>query len=157
MAYRKIRTEGDPILRKKSRTVENFDDRLIVLLDDMRETLTKAEGIGLAGVQVGALRRVVVVDFGEDGGFIELINPEIIEEDGEQCENEACLSLPGKAGKTKRPMHVKVKAQDRNGKWHAYSGSGLHARCFCHEFDHLDGILYPDRLAEGEHVFETSD
>lgn len=157
MAYRKIRTESDPILRKKSRTVENFDDRLMVLLDDMHDTLIKSEGIGLAGVQVGALRRVVVVDFQENGGYIELINPEIIEEDGEQFENEACLSLPGKAGKTKRPMHVKVKAQDRNGKWHSYSGSALYARCFCHEIDHLDGILYSDRLVQGEHLFETSD
>lgn len=155
MALRKIRVEDDPILRKKSRPVEVFDERLWELLDDMRETLAKAQGLGLAAVQVGALRRVIVINFGD--GFIELINPEILESKGEQCFEEACLSLPHKAGVTKRPMSVKVRAQNRNGNWVLYEGSELKARCFCHEIDHLDGKLYIDSLAPGETVHRTED
>ena len=147
--------DDDPILRKVSRPVEQFDGRLHMLLDDMKETLQKAEGLGLAAVQIGVLRRVVVINFGD--GFIELINPEILEEKGEQCEDEACLSLPHKAGKTKRPLSVKVRAQNRCGNWVLYEGSELKARCFCHEIDHLDGKLYTDRLAEGEHVRYSED
>jgi len=153
MAIRKIRVDDDPILRKKSRTVEAFDDRLFQLLDDMKDTLKKAEGLGLAAVQVGVLKRVVVVNFGE--GFIELINPEILETKGTQSAEEACLSLPGKAGKTVRPMSVKIKAQNRNGAWVLYEGSELKARCFCHEIDHLDGKMYTDNLAPGEKVHLT--
>lgn len=150
MAIRKIRTDEDPILRKKSRAVEEFDDKLAVLLDDMRDTLKKAEGIGLAAVQVGVLKRVVLVDMGDR--IVELVNPEITAESGEQIEPEGCLSLPGRQGNTKRPAKVSVKAQNREGKWCIYSGEGLIARCFCHELDHLDGVLYIDRLAPGEKV-----
>lgn len=150
MAIRNIRTEEDPILRKSSRTVENFDNRLFQLLDDMAETMYAADGVGLAAVQVGVLRRVVIVDIGE--GLIELINPEIIEKDGVQCDVEGCLSLPGKQAYTMRPMTVKVKAQNRNGNWCVYKGSGLKAKAFCHEIDHLDGVLYIDRLAKQEEI-----
>lgn len=155
MAKRTIRVDDDPILRKTSRPVENFDDRLMQLLDDMKDTLTAAGGIGLAAVQVGVLRRVVIIDL--DGKFMELINPEIIEEKGKQSENEGCLSLPHKYGKTVRPMNVKVRAQNREGKWCLYSGTELLARCFCHELDHLDGKLYTDRLASGEKVYYSED
>lgn len=155
MAIRNIRTEGDPVLRKVSRKVENFDDRLFMILDDMRDTLIKSEGVGLAAVQIGILRRIVVVVF--NNKFIELINPEIIETEGEQRENEACLSLPHKAGKTIRPKTVTVRAQNREGKWCIYKGTDLEARCFCHELDHLDGKLYIDSLAPGEKVFFTND
>ena len=147
MALRKIVEVGDPILRKKSRPVEKFDERLHTLLDDMRETMYEQNGVGLAAVQVGVLRRVVVMDCSQDkSGYLELINPEIIETEGEQCEQEGCLSLPGKTGITKRPAEVKVKALDRNGNWCVYKGTELKARCFCHEIDHLDGILFTDRL-----------
>lgn len=144
MALRTIVTKGDPILRKKSRVVDKFDERLWTLLDDMKQTLYQAEGVGLAAVQVGVLRRVVVIDCGD--GYIELINPEITERSGSQVAVEGCLSLPGETGETMRPAMVRVKAQDRNGKWCIYKGEGLKARCFCHELDHLDGILYTDRL-----------
>ena len=150
MAIRNIRTEEDPILRKKSRVVENFDDRLFLLLDDMAETMYAADGVGLAAVQVGVLRRVVVIDIGE--GLMELINPEIVEVDGIQCDVEGCLSLPGKQAYTMRPMTVKVKAQNRDGNWCMYKGSGLKAKAFCHEIDHLDGILYVDKIAKQEEI-----
>ncbi len=147
MALRKIVEVGDPILRKKSRPVEKFDGRLHTLLDDMKETMYENNGVGLAAVQVGVLRRVVVMDCSEDRtGYTELINPEIIEMQGEQCESEGCLSLPGETGITRRPAEVKVKALDRDGKWCVYKGTGLKARCFCHEIDHLDGVLFTDRL-----------
>ncbi len=145
MALRKIVVEGDPVLKKKSRPVEKFDARLAELLDDMKQTLYSAQGVGLAAVQVGVLRRVVVVDVGDE--LLELVNPEIIEAQGEQRENEGCLSLPGKYGETIRPAVVKVKAQNREGKWCIYKGEDLKARCFCHEIDHLDGILFTERLA----------
>lgn len=148
MAIRNIRINDDPILKKTSRKVEVFDERLDILLDDMKDTLYKAEGCGLAAVQVGVLKRVVVVDVGD--GLLELINPEIIETSGEQYEVEGCLSLPGKSGITKRPMCVKVKAQNRAGRWCQYKGEGLKARAFCHEIDHLDGHLYTERLAPEE-------
>ncbi len=148
MALRNIVKLGDPILRKTSRSVEKFDDRLFTLLDDMKDTLYKAEGVGLAAVQVGVLKRVVVVDCGD--GYIELINPEITERSGVQNETEGCLSLPGESGVTTRPAVVKLKAQDRTGKWHVYKAEGLKARCFCHETDHLDGVLFIDRLAPEE-------
>ncbi len=150
MAIRNIRTEDDPILRKKSRVVENFDQRLFDLLDDMAETMYAADGVGLAAVQVGVLRRVVVIDIGE--GIMELINPEIIEEDGIQCDVEGCLSLPGKQAYTMRPMTVKVKAQNREGKWCVYKGSELKAKAFCHEIDHLEGVLYTDKIAKQEEI-----
>ena len=153
MALRKIVVEGDPVLKKKSRPVEKFDARLAELLDDMRQTLYSAEGVGLAAVQVGVLRRVVVVDVGD--GLLELVNPEIIEAEGEQRESEGCLSLPGEYGETIRPAVVKVKAQNREGKWWIYKGDGLKARCFCHEIDHLDGILFTERLAPEASIQST--
>ncbi|MCQ2480863.1 MAG: peptide deformylase [Clostridia bacterium] len=153
MATRNIVKLGDDILRKKSRPVEKFDDRLHTLLDDMRETMYKANGVGLAAVQVGVLKRVVVLDCTEDHtGYLELINPEIIEREGEQFEAEGCLSLPGEQGVTVRPMTVKVKAQDRNGQWCVYKGTELKARCFCHEIDHLDGVLFIDKVIDKENL-----
>ena len=148
MALRNIVKVGDPILNKKSRPVEIFDDRLHTLLDDMKQTMYSANGVGLAAVQVGVLRRIVVIDCGD--GYIELINPEITEGSGQQLEEEGCLSLPGESGITLRPETVKLKAQDRNGKWHVYKADGLKARCFCHETDHLDGIVFTQRLAPKE-------
>lgn len=144
MAIRKIVKVGDPILDKTSRPVEKFNSRLWTLLDDMKDTLYQANGCGLAAVQVGTLRRVVVMDCGD--GFIELVNPEIIEQSGEQFEEEGCLSFPGECGVTSRPAEVKVKAQDRNGKWCIYKGTELKARCFCHEIDHLNGIVFTQRM-----------
>lgn len=145
MAIRNIVKIGDPVLAKKSRTVEKFDERLAILLDDMKDTLYHAEGVGLAAVQVGVLRRVVVIDCGD--GYIELINPEIVERSEElQHETEGCLSLPGKYGTTERPKTVIVKAQNREGKWCMYKGTDLKARCFCHEIDHLDGVLFTSHV-----------
>ena len=156
MAIRNIRVDDDPILRKTSRPVTDFNDRLFDLLDDMKETMYKSGGVGLAAPQVGVLRRVVVMDVSEDRNeFIELINPEITEVDGEQTGTEGCLSLPGLCGIVTRPMTVKVKSQNREGKWCLYKGEGLKARCFCHEIDHLDGILYKDKLDEGEVLYKT--
>ncbi len=156
MATRNIRLEDDPILRKKSRPVTEFNERLYTLLDDMADTLNSVHGIGLAAVQVGVLKRVFICNFGE--GIIELINPKITDSEGTQEEEEACLSLPGKSGVTVRPAIVHIKAQNRDGNWCLYKGEELKARCFCHENDHLDGILYKDKLKEGEtlHAF-TSD
>lgn len=148
MAIRNIITKENPLLRKKSRSVETFDDRLSTLIDDMIQTMYKAEGVGLAAVQVGVLRRVVVIDCGD--GLMELVNPEIIEREGSQEELEGCLSLPGESAVTLRPMKVKVKAQNRDGKWFFYTGEGLKARAFCHELDHLDGVLYIDRLSPNQ-------
>lgn len=144
MAIIHIRKEGDPILRMKSRPVDKISPRIIQLLDDMKDTLHKAEGVGLAAVQVGVLRRIVIVET-EPGKLYEMINPEIIEESGKQNELEGCLSLPGKWGITDRPKSVTVKATDRNGKEYTVSGDDLLARALCHELDHLDGKLYTDR------------
>lgn len=156
MALRNIRVDDDPILRKKSREVTEFNDRLFDLLDDMKETMYHANGVGLAGPQVGVLRRVVVMDVSETRDeLIELINPEITYEEGTQTGNEGCLSLPGVVGQVTRPKIVKVKAQNREGKWCLYKGEDLKARCFCHEIDHLDGILYKDKLDEGEMLYRT--
>ncbi|MBQ7203646.1 MAG: peptide deformylase [Eubacterium sp.] len=146
MALRNIVKVGDPILNRKSRVVEKFDDRLGVLIDDMFDTMYDSEGVGLAAVQVGMLRRVVVLDCGD--GPIELVNPEITKAEGEQRESEGCLSLPGQYGVTVRPAKVQVKAQDRTGKWHIYTGEGLKARCFCHELDHLEGILFTEKTVK---------
>lgn len=146
MAIRKVVTSEDPILRKTSRKVEKFDERLWILLDDMKDTMYKQEGVGLAAVQVGILKRVVVVDVGD--GLLELINPEVIETSGEVCDVEGCLSVPGESGNVIRPEYVKIKAQNREGVWRRYEGTGLKARCFCHEIDHLDGILYTDKVVK---------
>lgn len=150
MAIRNIRTDKDSILRKTSRPVEKFDERLNQLLDDMADTMYAADGVGLAAVQVGVLRRVVIVDVGD--GLIELINPEVTEISGEQCSIEGCLSVPNRQGYTVRPMVAKVKAQNREGKWCVYKGEGLKAKCFCHEIDHLDGVIYTDKLATDEEL-----
>ncbi len=143
MALRKIITKENSMLRKTSRPVTKFDDRLAMLLDDMAETMYAADGVGLAAVQVATLRRAIVIDVGT--GLMELVNPEILETEGEQCAEEGCLSIPNEYYETIRPEKVKVKAQDRNGEWHEYEGEGLLARCFCHEIDHLDGVLFVDR------------
>ena len=140
MGLRKILTDKEPALHKVCKPVEKFDRKLHNLLDDMAETLEEANGVGLAAPQVGILRRVVIVDTGE--GILELINPELIETDGEQEGAEGCLSVPGKYGLVKRPYYAKVRAQDRNGEWFEAEGEELIGRCFCHELDHLDGILY---------------
>jgi len=142
MAIRKIVKNGDPVLRKISKKVDNIDKRTIVLIDDMRDTLEKSGGVGLAAVQVGILKRIVLVDNGEE--VLELINPEIISKEGEQEEVEGCLSCPDVWGITRRPMKVTVTALDRNGEQKTYTGEGLTARCFCHEIDHLDGKLFID-------------
>lgn len=152
MAIRNIVIEGDPILNKVCRKVEKFDEKLFVLLNDMRETLKKADGVGLAAPQVGILRRVVIVDIGD--GLIELINPEIIEQSGEQREVEGCLSCPQKWGITIRPMKVKVKAYNRYGEEFIVEGSGLKAKAFCHEIDHLNGILFTSKIIK---TLEESD
>ena len=142
MGLRKILTDKDPALHKVCRPVEKFDGRLHKLLDDMKETLIDANGVGLAAPQVGILRRVVLVDTGDE--VLELINPSLLETSGEQVGAEGCLSLPGKYGLVKRPNYAKVRAQDRNGNWFEAEGEELTARCFCHELDHLDGILYTE-------------
>ena len=142
MGLRKILTDKDPALHKVCKPVEKFDWRLHKLLDDMAETLEEANGVGLAAPQVGILRRVVIVDTGEE--ILELVNPTMLETSGEQVGAEGCLSVPGKYGLVKRPMVAKVKAQDRYGEWYEVEGEELIARCFCHELDHLDGIVYTE-------------
>ena len=147
MGLRKILTDKDPALHKVCKPVTNFDSKLFKLLDDMRDTLIESGGVGLAAPQVGILRRVVLVDVGEeDNEIIEFINPELIETSGEQYGPEGCLSVPGKYGLVKRPMYAKVRAQDRNGEWFEVEGEELIARCFCHELDHLDGIVYTEKM-----------
>lgn len=148
MAIRNIVLEGDPILSKKCRVIENFDERLAQLIDDMIETMRLNNGVGLAAPQLGMLKRVVVVQVDRDEPAIELVNPEIIEAEGTQEEAEGCLSCPGEYGITKRPMRVKVKALDRLGKEHIYEGEALLARAFCHEIDHLDGILFKSHVVQ---------
>ena len=142
MGLRKILTTEESALHKVCRPVEKFDWRLRKLLDDMKETLAQANGVGLAAPQVGILRRVVIVDTGEE--ILELVNPELLETDGEQEGAEGCLSVPGKYGLVKRPYYAKVRAQDRDGEWFEAEGEELIARCFCHELDHLDGIVYTE-------------
>ncbi|MBQ7415698.1 MAG: peptide deformylase [Oscillospiraceae bacterium] len=140
MGIRKILTDKDPALHKVCKPVEVFDRKLHKLLDDMIQTLEEAQGVGLAAPQVGILRRVVIVDTGE--GILELINPTMLETSGEQVGPEGCLSVPGKYGLVKRPFYAKVRAQDRDGQWYEAEAEELIARCFCHELDHLDGIVY---------------
>ncbi len=140
MAIRQIVKEGDSVLTKKCRVVEKFDDKLATLIDDMVETMHRANGVGLAAPQVGILRRVVVIDIGE--GVIELVNPKIIAYSGEQESLEGCLSCPGEWGYTRRPDYVKVKAQDRFGNEFTVDGKELLAKAFCHELDHLEGVIF---------------
>ena len=145
MALRKILTDKEPALHKVCKPVTAFDDKLHKLLDDMAETLIESGGVGLAAPQVGILRRVFLVDVGaEENEIVEFINPEIIETDGEQVGPEGCLSVPGKYGLVKRPYYAKVRAQDRYGEWFEAEGEELIGRCFCHENDHLDGIIYTE-------------
>ena len=146
MALRNIVKDGDEALRKKCRPVTEFNERLHILLDDMKETLINADGAGLAAPQVGVLRRVALVSVDED--YFELINPEIIETSGEEISPEGCLSIPGVVGTVNRPYRVTVKAQDRFGKEYTVTGEGLLARAFCHETDHLDGILFKDKVID---------
>ncbi len=146
MALRQIKHyKKDSILRKHSKPVEKIDDRIHILLDDMAETMYHADGIGLAAPQVGVLKRIIVIDIGD--GLIELINPTIIFEEGEQFEAEGCLSVPGLAGRVKRPSHVIVEGLDRHGEEVEIEGFGLLARALCHEIDHLDGILFIDKAS----------
>ncbi|MBQ2546256.1 MAG: peptide deformylase [Clostridia bacterium] len=144
MAILNIVKEGDPLLRKKCRPVTEVTPRILTLLDDMKETLIEANGAGLAAPQVGILRRIALVDLGEE--IVELINPEIVETEGEQEEVEGCLSVPDVWGITKRPAWVKVKAMNRSGEEFEVEGEGLNARCLCHEIDHLDGHLFTDNV-----------
>ena len=147
MGLRKILTDQEPALHKVCKPVTSFDKKLEKLLEDMTDTLIDSGGVGLAAPQVGILRRVVLVDVGMDEpDIIELINPEMIETAGEQYGPEGCLSVPGKYGLVRRPMYAKVRAQDRNGDWYEYEGVELIARCFCHELDHLDGIVYTEKM-----------
>lgn len=144
MAIRNIVTLGDDVLRKVCRTQLTFDSKLHTILDDMKETMYKAEGVGLAAPQIGILRRFCVIDVGD--GIIELINPVITETVGKQTGNEGCLSLPGRSANVTRPMKVTVRAQNRFGENFTITGEGLLARALCHEIDHLDGILYIDKV-----------
>lgn len=145
MAIRTILTQGDPVLNKVCHPVTRFDQKLADLLDDLKQTLEEANGMGLAAPQVGILRRAVIVVVGEDE-MLELVNPEILEESGEQRGPEGCLSVPGKWGMVTRPNCVRIKAQDRYGSWFEAEGEGLMARCFCHEIEHLDGHLYVEHI-----------
>lgn len=154
MAIREILTDEDPALHKKCHPVTQFDERLADLIDDMRDTLADAGGAGLAAPQVGILRRVVVLMDGNDE-MLELVNPAIIGEEGEQDGLEGCLSVPGLWGYVKRPMKARVKAQDRKGNWFEAEGEGIVARCFCHELEHLDGHVFTehvDRIYTSEEV-----
>lgn len=146
MAIRTIRTEEDEVLRKKCRVVDTINDRILELLDDMADTMYAADGVGLAASQVGILKRVIVVDVGE--GLIELINPELVEQKGQQKEIEGCLSIPGFFGDVKRPKYVKVKGLNRHGETVTIEGENLLAIALCHEIDHLDGILFKDKVIQ---------
>ena len=152
---RKILELGDEALRKTCKPMKTYDLRLWLLLRDMAETMYKAEGVGLAAPQVGILRRGVVIDGGDDHGLIELVNPEIIATEGEQAGSEGCLSVPGRRGYVVRPNKVTVRAQDRKGKKFEITGEGLLARALCHEIDHLDGIIYVDKM--DHEIFEDDE
>lgn len=159
MALREILKRGDPVLNKKAHPVTQFDERLHSLLNDMHETLDAAGGAGLAAPQVGILRAVVLVANSKDE-VVELINPTILSAEGEQEGLEGCLSVPGYWGFVKRPEKVRLKAQDRNGNWFEVEDSGMAARCYCHELDHLDGQLYTeltDRLYTTEEIDEMAE
>ena len=146
MAIRNIMIDDDPVLRRKARRVEKIDQRLLILLEDMAETMRKADGVGLAAPQVGVLKRVVVIE--TDEGILEMINPEIVETEGESIATEGCLSLPGRAGKVPRPGWVRAKYLDRDGNQMEIEADDLIARAICHETDHLNGVLFIDRAVE---------
>jgi len=145
MALREIRKIGDEILRKKSRKIEKVDDRVRTLLDDMVETMQHEKGVGLAAPQVGILKRAIVVD-GDELGIFKLVNPEIIMSEGTQSDEEGCLSIPGRNGIVKRPKKVTVRALNEKGEEVTIKGEDLLARAFCHEIDHLDGVLFVDKI-----------
>ena len=145
MAIRRIVIQGDDRLGKRCRPVTDFNKRLHDLLDDMKETLAEAQGAGLAAPQVGVLRRAVVIA-GDGDDMLELVNPEILEQSGQQTSPEGCLSVPGKWGMVTRPNFVRIRAQDRYGEWFEAEGEELMARCFCHELEHLDGHLYVEHI-----------
>ena len=146
MAIRNIRKLGDDILRKKCRPVEIIDEKILTLLDDMAETMYEANGVGLAAPQIGILKRIVVIDIGE--GLIELINPEIVAVEGNIKDTEGCLSVPGKYGYVVRPAKVKATALNRDGEKFTIEGEGMLAKAICHELDHLDGIVFVDKVTE---------
>lgn len=147
MALREIVIVGDDILRKRSREVTQFDDKLFELLDDMAETMRfEGRGIGLAAPQVGVLKRIFVVDVGDEHGLIEFVNPQIISTEGSVIGPEGCLSVPGKSGDVERPEKLTIKAQDRNGTFFELTATGLLTVCICHENDHLDGVLFIDKV-----------
>jgi peptide deformylase len=146
LALRKIVIEGDNVLRKISKEVAFVDHKICDLLDDMKETMYHSNGVGLAAVQVGILKRIFIMDLRDDRGYIELINPAIIERSGEQTSNEGCLSIPDYVGEVLRPSYIKIKGLDRNGKECVLEGEGLFAICVSHEYDHLDGILFKDKV-----------
>lgn len=146
MALREVRVDGDPVLRKKARRVDSFDSRLHTLLEDMAETMYQEDGVGLAAPQVGVRKRVVVIDVGE--GILELINPEIIQSEGSQCDKEGCLSIPDHHGYVRRPARIVVRAQNRDGEGFEVTGEELLAVALNHEIDHLDGILFTDKEVE---------
>lgn len=148
MALRNIRTLGDSILRKKCRPIDKINDRILTLIEDMKETMYEAQGVGLAAPQVGILKRLVVIDVGE--GPIVLINPEIIETKGNVLDEEGCLSIPDQQGKVERPEYVKAKALNEKGEAIIIEGRELLARAICHELDHLDGVLYIDKIVKGD-------
>jgi peptide deformylase len=143
MALRNIRKDGDEVLRKKSKEVDVINEKIQILLKDMAETMYEADGVGLAAPQIGILKRIVVIDVGD--GLLELINPEIVEVEGEQLYIEGCLSIPGVMGEVKRPARVVVEALDSQGKKNRIEGTGLLAVCLCHEIDHLSGVLFKDK------------
>ncbi|HOO49381.1 MAG: peptide deformylase [Saccharofermentanaceae bacterium] len=158
MALRNIVTEGDELLRKKSRQVTEINERICTLLDDLADTMYyENRGIGLAAVQVGVLRRVFVVDVGDEHGLIEFINPEIIETSGNQVYCEGCLSVPGRNANVNRPAKIKIRATNRHGEEFELEAEGILAICICHEFDHLEGILFIDKAIDGEIIEAGSD
>lgn len=146
MALRNIRKLGDDILRKKCRPVDTIDEKILTLLDDMAETMYQANGVGLAAPQIGILKRIVVIDIGD--GLIELINPEIVDFEGNIKDTEGCLSVPGKYGYVVRPARVKATALNRDGEKITVEGEGMLAKALCHEIDHLDGIVFVDKVTE---------
>lgn len=152
MALRVIRFDGDPILRKKSKKIDKIDDRLLELLDDMVETMVHANGVGLAAPQIGILKRALVIDIGE--GPIKVLNPKIVKADGELMDVEGCLSVPNLSGEVPRPENIVVEYMDEKGDKRTLEANGLLARVFCHEIDHLDGILYTDKATE---IYENED
>lgn len=150
MAIRTIRLKDDEILRKKSREVKEINEKILTLLDDMADTMYDAEGVGLAAPQVGILKRVVVIDVGDEHGLLELINPVVVETKGERIFTEGCLSVPGETGKVLRPEYTKVEALNRNGEKIVVEGEDVLAVALCHETEHLDGILYIDKIIEDD-------